>query len=92
MLYFSFICGPKENHSKNKIMYFENDVGPGVLHSSAVQQTYNLQIFHTTWTKSTHNQLYVVCAVGTHVVLVFALPVTGGLQVQSRFQRAQMAK
>ena len=51
-------------YSENKvIMYFETEVGPGVLQFS-VQQTCNLQKFHTTRTESTHNQLNVVCVSG----------------------------
>ena len=61
---FSLENKPRENptglglmeHSENKIIrHFENEVGPVVLRSS-IQQTYNLQKFHTTRTKSTHDQ------------------------------------
>ena len=51
-------------HSKNIIiLYFENEVGPGVLRSN-IQQIYNLQKIHTTRTESTHNQSHLVCTLG----------------------------
>ena len=47
-------------HSENKIItHFENEVGSGVFRSS-IQQTYNLHVFHTVRTESTHNQLHVI--------------------------------
>ena len=72
-------------------MHFENEVEPGVLHSSA-QQTYNLQQFHATGTELTHNQLHVVSALDIPTTLVFVECCTGAFQVRSRFQTTQIAK
>ena len=65
------VCLIEIEHSHNNvIMYFENEVGPGVFQLS-VLQTYNLQNLHTTRTESTHIQLHVVCALGIPKMLVF---------------------
>ena len=78
-------------HSENKIvMYFENEVGPGVLQSS-VQQTCNLQKFHITRAESTNKQFIVVCASDILPALVFLECQTKALQARSHSQTAQIA-
>ena len=77
-------------HSENKIItYFENEVGPAVLPSSA-QRTYTQN--HTERIESIHNYLHVLHTFGILAVHLSFIRWAGALQVQSRFQTVKIAE
>ena len=78
---------PIELPKNEVIMCFKTEVGPGVLQSS-VQQTYNF----IQPGQDRHNQLHATCAFSIPPTVVFPEPWSAALQVQSRFQRAQIGK